>query len=115
MDLRFLEDAYQPNLITAVRKNSPSYQFSLRSSMNFPMNLELDLCLRYVDKILEEDVDSYTELDARLGWSPVKNLEFSIAGRNLLDPLHLEFIEKNLRIPAAEVKRSIYGKITWKF
>jgi len=94
-------------------KSNPHGQFFLWSSLDLPWNLEWDLGFRYVDN-LGRFVDSYCEMDTRLGWRPVKKLEISLVGRNLLDPHHPEFIASR---PGGEgeVERSIYGKVTWRF
>lgn len=99
-------------------KSSPNHQFVIHSSIDLYRNLELDLELRYVDK-LGIYVPSYTELDARLGWKPRKNLELSIVGRNLLHDHHPEFMSHGF-LPFSggedtEVERSVYGKITCLF
>lgn len=98
----------------------PQNQFSLRSSMDLPAQLELDSALRWVDKFtinnsgVPATVPSYFELDARLAWHATKNLELSIVGQNLLHERHLEY-----GVPGApnteEIVRSVYGKVTWRF
>lgn len=45
---------------------SPSNQLSLRSLMNLPANLELDLWLRYVDDLPAQGVPAYVTMDAQL-------------------------------------------------
>lgn len=95
---------------------SPEHQFSLRSSMDLPKGIELDLWLRYVDDLPILDVDSYITLDARLAWRPMESLELSLVGQNLLDGQHLEY-DPELEVPVipAEVERSGYVKVTWYF
>ena len=97
----------------------PQQQFSLRSSMDLPENVELDAGLRWVDTLHNNNgpkpgtVPSYFELDARLAWRPVKSLELSIVGQNLLHDQHPEY---GFPSPTREeIARSIYGKITWQF
>jgi len=97
----------------------PRHQISLRSSMNLPQNMELDANLRWVDTLHNNNaaitgtVPSYTELNVRLGWRPVKNLELSLTGQNLLHDQHPEFgFPTPVRV---EIERSIYGKVQWKF
>ncbi|MEW5801391.1 MAG: TonB-dependent receptor [bacterium] len=101
-----------------LEKTSPRHQWMLRSSMDLSRNLEFDLDFRYVSN-LGDYIKSYREMDARLGWSPVKNLELSIVGRNLLDNHHSEFVFlgylPNSSGGDMEVERSIYGKITCRF
>ncbi|MGA1841329.1 MAG: TonB-dependent receptor plug domain-containing protein [bacterium] len=97
---------------------SPNHQFVIHSSIDFYRDLKLDLELRYVDN-LGIFVNSYTELDARLGWKPRKDVELSIVGRNLLHDHHLEFPSHGF-LPFSggvdtEVERSVYGKVTCLF
>ncbi len=99
----------------AEERTSPRNQFTLKSSMALLENIELDTILRYVDNIAFYDIDSYVEADIRIGWTPAKNLELSLVGKNLLDESHPEYINSTFIAPLVEVERSIYGKVTWKF
>ncbi len=93
----------------------PKHQISVRSSADLPGNLECDLWVRFVDHIYNGKVGGYSTLDIRLGWKPAENLELSVTGQNILESQHLEFSTYLLRNRAAEVERSVYGKITWRF
>jgi iron complex outermembrane receptor protein len=97
----------------------PEQQFSLRSSMDLPHNVELDTALRWVDTLHNNNgstvgtVPSYFELDIRLAWQITKKLELSIAGQNLLHDHHPEY---GFPSPAREeIGRSIYGKVAWRW
>ncbi|HWC59616.1 MAG TPA: TonB-dependent receptor [Verrucomicrobiae bacterium] len=97
----------------------PQQQFSIRSSMDLPKNVDLDAGLRWVDTLHNNNgatvgtVPSYFELDARLAWRPVKSLELSVVGQNLLHDHHPEY---GFPGPAREeIARSVYGKISWQF
>jgi len=97
----------------------PEQQFSLRSSMDLPRNTALDASLRWVDSLEINNgptvgtVPSYFELDLRLGWRPVKNVELSVVGQNLLHSHHPEY---GFPSPTREeIQRSMYGKVTWRF
>ncbi len=100
---------------------SPHHQFNFRSSMDLPHNVQLDAFLRYVDKLLYKDyspergIASYLEMDVRLGWKPVKNIELSISGRNLLDSSHAEFKALRRDMPVIEVQRSVFGQVSLDF
>ncbi|HUR44534.1 MAG TPA: TonB-dependent receptor, partial [Candidatus Saccharimonadales bacterium] len=96
-------------------RRNPQNQFSLRSGMDLGNDVQFDAALRYVDNLPAMSVSSYLELDLRLGWMPIKNLEFSISGQNLLHAHHSEFNPSFLQTQRAEVERSVYGKITWRF
>lgn len=97
----------------------PQQQFSIRSTMDLPENITFDTTLRWVDVLHNNNgatvgtVPSYFELDARLAWRPVKSLEVSIVGQNLLHDQHPEY---GFPGPAREeIVRSVYGKISWQF
>lgn len=89
-----------------------NHHVSLWSMWDLPARLELDLGLRYVSHIANQQVPAYAEVDARLGWRPRPNLEVSIVGQNLLHSRHVEFGARPNRY---EIERSVYGKVTWRF
>lgn len=97
----------------------PEQQVSLWSSFDLPRHFELDLSPRWVGKIINNDngavgtVPSYTEMDVRLGWQPMQRVGLSIVGRNLLHDRHPEFgVPDSTR---EEIRRAVFGKITWQF
>jgi iron complex outermembrane receptor protein len=98
----------------------PKHQFSVRSSMDLPGNLELDARLRWVDSFrfnnggTADTVPSYFELDVRLAWHPSKNVELAIVEQNLLHDHHLEYVIASPN-PRVEIERGVYGKLTWRF
>ncbi len=95
--------------------NAPEQQFGLRSGLKLPANLRLDLWLRYVDRLRRDGINDYTELDASLAWTPLKELELSLVGQNLLQRCHNEFSGDVFGSPATRSERGLYGKVTWKF
>ena len=97
----------------------PRNQLSLRSAMDLPHNVELDVAWRWVDELtinnagVPNTVPAYAELDLRLAWHPTPAFELSVVGRNLLHDHHAEY-----GIPGPtreEIDRSVYGKVTWRF
>lgn len=96
-------------------KDSPQQQFHFRASLNLPYHVELDTLLRYVDPVGYYNIPAYTAFDLRLGWKPLKNVEFSIVGQNLFDHRHLEFGNTVSELPMTEIQRSIFGKINFSF
>jgi iron complex outermembrane recepter protein len=72
--------------------DDPNHQLSLRSSMNLPHDLALDLMLREVGKLHNPEVSSYVELNARIGWAVSPRLDLSLSGSNLLHSRHVEFV-----------------------
>ncbi len=96
---------------------SPKQQWNLRSylNLNLPGNLEFDTAVYYVGRLSDTGVPSYTRLDSRLGWRPAESLEISLVLQNLLDARHLEFGSTGQAVDATQVKRSVHGKLTWRF
>jgi iron complex outermembrane recepter protein len=97
----------------------PQQQVSIRSSMDLPFRTELDTALRWIDTIHNNNggtagtVPAYAEMDVRLAWHAMKNLEVSLVGQNLLHDQHPES-----GFPGSsqeQIVRSVYGKVTWRF
>jgi iron complex outermembrane receptor protein len=88
--------------------------------MNLNQKFTLDTRLRFVDSFvysnsgIAETVPDYTELEIRLGYSPTKNLEFAIAGQNLLNKQHKEYVISSPN-PRVEIERSVYLKASCRF
>ncbi|GDY21778.1 TonB-dependent receptor [Verrucomicrobiota bacterium] len=99
----------------------PVNQVALRSSMDLPGNLELDIMSRYVDVLPPAApggprVNPYFSMDARLGWKASKNVEFALVGQNLLSARHTEFSPEIAVISqTTQVPRSVYATISLRF
>jgi iron complex outermembrane recepter protein len=112
------------NLANAVTAISPQQRVSLRGALSPWKDIDLDFWFRYVDgatSITTANVSNgsgyikpYVTLDLRCAWRPIKSLELSIAGQNLLQDSHLEYIAENQTMPTAIV-RGVYGKISWNY
>jgi iron complex outermembrane receptor protein len=108
--LGFDADSRDSNIAAA--GNSPAHQFSARSAINLPQNLEWDVGLRVISTLTSPDVRNYVALDTRLGWIFMKNTELSLSGFNLLDPNHPEFGAAPNR---SELARAFYAKMVWSY
>lgn len=96
---------------------NPQQSLSLRSLFNLTNEIELDAWGRYVDRIYVDHrgIPAYFSLDLRLGWHPLKELELSLSGQNLLDNQHPEFSDI-LYIPvASQIQRNYLAQINWRF
>ncbi|KAB0668618.1 TonB-dependent receptor [Oryzomonas sagensis] len=114
--LEFVEERANPDTVPWDPKGeAPRHQLSVRSSLDLPRNVELDLWMRYVDRLTNLAVGSYVTLDVRLAWKPVKGVELSLVGQNLLHDRQLEFQQRILSTQSATVGRSMYGMVTWLF
>jgi len=89
------------------------HNFSVRSSLDLPAQVEFDTMFRYVSRLRHPSVPvpGYAELDIRLAWRPTPTLEFSVVGQNLLHARHAEFGDPGTR---QEIERGVYGKVTWR-
>ncbi len=94
---------------------SPRHQWYVRSSLDLPKHFEEDTTLRYVSDLYSLGIPSYYSLDANLIWKPIKPLELSIGGQNLLNDQHLEFIPELVNTTPTEVRRTFRGTATWRF
>jgi iron complex outermembrane receptor protein len=110
----------QFDLNNALNETSdPKHQFSIRSAVDLPWRLDLDVALRWVDALLTNSapltgtVPSYFEMDTRLAWQAFKGLELSVVGQNLLHAHHLEY---GFPSPTTvQIQRSVYGKVAWRY
>ncbi|MGD9982328.1 MAG: TonB-dependent receptor plug domain-containing protein [Hyphomonadaceae bacterium] len=92
--------------------NDPDQQATLRSLMDITDRTQFDVSVRYVDELPSPAVSSYTAVDARLGYRLTDHLELSIAGYNLLDEDHVEFINPSL--PPRQSSRSFFISARWR-
>ncbi len=101
----------------------PEQQWSVRSAMDFPHHWQFDAAFRWVDSFVINNsptsgpvtatVPSYSEVDARLAWSPREGLEFALVGQNLLHAHHTEY-----GFPSAtrqDIARRVYARIALHF
>ncbi len=96
-------------------RDSPRHQIQFHSFVTLPRNFEADAALYYVSRVTNQLTPSYTRLDARFGWRPTEGLELSVGAQNLLDNRHREFGGAETGVVTGQVKRSTYGKLTWRF
>jgi iron complex outermembrane receptor protein len=101
-------------MVAGLGGNTPHHKFEVRSLLSLPHNLDLDSALYHVGGVPGLSVSSYDRFDTRLGWRAGEHSEFSIVGQNLLTPRHSETGDA-FNLSHTQVKRSVFGKITWRF
>lgn len=115
----FIADAASEN-------SSPQHQMHLQSSWDLPHEVELDLIGRFVSALkgfnaagtpgFPDAIDAYFSLDTRVSWSPIKKLNLSLVGQNLLDSHHPEFgSDIAVRVPLIELQRGVYAKANYQW
>lgn len=99
-----------------VTKNgtAPNQQFNLRSYVDLPHDVQWDTMLYHVDQLPAVPAPAYTRLDMRFGYSPIKGLDLSLIGQNLLKSEHEEYTGFVYE-PVEEVGRSVLAKATFRF
>jgi iron complex outermembrane receptor protein len=93
--------------------NDPQHQVALRSSLDLPRQIELDVIVRRVGELPHPVVPAFTELSLRLGWTPVPRIETWFAGHDLLHARHPEFGAPSLT--RVEFERSILAGVALRF
>ena len=116
MSLR-LQDGSSDSFSASIEDASPKTKAAIWSAIDFGRQLELDAALRYSGgvKVNGFDIDSYVELDLRLGWKAAPGVELALVGQNLLDSQQREFLPDFINSQPTELERSFYGKLTWNF
>lgn len=103
--------------------SSPRHQVALLTSIDLGKNVRLNLQGRFVDELAiasavafyaEQKVESYYALDANVSWQIRDDLRLQVVGKNLSDDQHLEFVSEFF-VPATEIGRSFYVKLTWEY
>jgi iron complex outermembrane receptor protein len=98
-----------------IEGNSPHVQAQVRSHFELSQKWTWDVSAYFVDRLIAQDVPSYTRLDTGLSWRWKEGVSLSLVGQNLLKDHHLEFIDSTAASRSTEIKRSAYVKITWQF
>ena len=110
-----LEDDSKSAPIEGDAGENPRHRAVVRASADLPGRLELDVIGRYVHDLPAFHIDRYLALDVRAGWSPVRRLELSLTGRNLLAHRHREFVSFSDISRAGRVETGVYSALAWRF
>lgn len=96
-----------------VEKNTPRRQHHARAYWDISKEIKFDTAVYYVGKVGNQNVDSYTRVDFRLAWKPVRNGEIILAGQNINNDEHSEFGSVPFTT-ATQVPRSFYLGLKWQ-
>ena len=96
----------------ATEANDPDQFVGMRTSVDLPHAIEIDLMLRAVAALPNPAVPSYTEFDLRAGWWATPRTELWVVGQDLLHDRHPEF---GADLPTrVEFERSVRVGITFR-
>jgi len=93
---------------------APNQQFNLRSYVDLSNDVQWDTVLYHVDQLPTLSVPAYTRLDTRIGYTPIRGLDLSLIGQNLLRAEHEEYTGF-IYEPVEKVGRSVLAKATLRF
>jgi iron complex outermembrane receptor protein len=110
--LRIKPGSNDTTSVSSQEGKDPARSWRLRSSLDFPYGIELDVIGRRVSELTSPVVPGYTVVDVRCGWRPRRDLEVSLAAQNLFDHGHGEFTAAATR---TEFRRSVFIKISSRF
>ncbi len=91
--------------------SSPQHQVTFQSGFDLSKALTLDLIYRYVSVLPAQNVPSYSTGDVTFVWRMTDHLSVTVAGQNLLQPHHAEFLGDPTGLVG--IRRSVFGKVTW--
>jgi iron complex outermembrane recepter protein len=94
---------------------TPEHQAYVRSSINLPRGIAVDVGARYADRTGLQNIDSYVAVDTRLAWAPVESFELALSGKNLLDPEHLEYTSEIGDLVPTPIERSAALELRFRF
>ncbi len=92
---------------------SPQNQANLRLNWVASDRLAFDATLYYVDELPSFDIEDYLRADLRAALRVAEGVQFEIIGQNLFDDSHREFTAPG-DVNAAEIGRSVFGRLTWR-
>jgi iron complex outermembrane receptor protein len=96
----------------SVAGSSPRHEATAQSSLDLTKRLLVDLVYRYVSALPAVSAPAYSTGDVRAAWRAGNGFELSVAGRNLLQPRHVEFAG-DPGLPVA-IRRSAYVSLAWR-
>lgn len=112
LDMHVKKDPNSQDIGSAatVQGSSPAHQALVQAGVTFPKSLTTQIQARYVSELPGIKVPAYWTGDATLRWNARKHFQLSLAGRNLLQPHHVEFSYDPG--PNVGIRRSFYGEVT---
>jgi iron complex outermembrane recepter protein len=103
----------------AIAGDDPSYQVSVRSTMDLAPDWALNFDLRRIGSLPDPASPAYTELNARIAWMLSRSVDLSLTGSNLMHAHHLEFgttaAPLQLGASGVETGRSYFIESRWRF
>lgn len=100
-----------PDEPKATGGNNPAHTWQVRSTFLIADDRELSLGLRRVAGLPNQEVPSYTAIDARFAWRLRPNLELSVSGHNIFGTDHAEYEAPQFR---GRIPTQVFAKLVWR-
>jgi iron complex outermembrane receptor protein len=97
----------------AAEGQSPRNQANIRAQWAANDHLSFDATLYYADELPAFAIDAYVRADLRVAYQLTDTLQAEIIGQGLFDDAHREFVAPD-EANAAEIGRSVFGRLTWR-
>ncbi len=95
----------------SVEGASPRHEADVQSSFDLGAKVKLDLVYRYVSALPAVSAPAYSTGDARIAWRFSRHIDFSLVGRNLFQPWHVEYAG-DPGVPVA-IRRSAFAAVAF--
>jgi iron complex outermembrane recepter protein len=101
--------------VAAAQGSTPRNWARLDSRLDFAHGLSWDASATFNDRLTAQGTPAYTRLDTQLSWHVRESVTLRVAGQNLANDHHLEFLNGPGIAASGLMKRSAYGQVEWRF
>jgi iron complex outermembrane recepter protein len=98
--------------VAVAEGSNPSHQLFLRSSLDLPNRMKVDITARRVSRLAFPTVPAYVALDLRWAWRPASSVDVSVTGQNLVGSAHGEFTAEATR---TAFSRAVFLELLCRF
>jgi iron complex outermembrane receptor protein len=95
--------------------SDPRQHVKLRSHIEVKTGWSWETGIGFTDRLVAQDVPSYTRVDTGLTWNWKQKVSLSVFGQNLLQARHLEFVDSEAGTLSTLIRRSWYARMAWHF
>lgn len=112
---RWLTDGgSDPDILADNRRYVPN-EVNLRGLFDLTDQVSFNAEFRFVDNLPAINIRSYTQLDLKLAYRPIKSLELSVIGQNLLRTDTKEYVPEMAHYDQSMIQRGVYGQVLYTF
>jgi len=109
-----IKDAETRATVRSTIGQDPTNRFHIGISMDPVESVEFDANLYFSGPFRNGNIQGHHRLDMRLGWKPLKDLEISVAGQDMLRASHFENTNNSMAW-ASMIQQRYYGMVTYTY